>query len=71
MPLIDAVGVGSGCTIGVVLVLVGGVLCASVAWYGIDMQNWVDMRRPAKGRRLEKPEEQYGGSALTHTMSAP
>lgn len=71
VPLTDAAGVGLASTVGVILVLLAGVLCISVAWYGIDMQNWVDSRWPAKGRGLEKVEDMYGGAALRHTMSAP
>lgn len=71
IPMIDAVGVGLQTTISVIMVLVGGVLCVTTAWYGIDMQNWVDKRWPAAGRGFEKPEDMYGGSALKHTMSAP
>ncbi len=71
VPLIDAIGVGLTCTIAGILVLMGGVLCALTAWYGIDMQNWIDRRCPARGRELQKVEDMYGGAALQHTMSAP
>ena len=71
VPLVDAVGVGLQTTVGVIMVLVGGVLCVVTAWYGIDMQNWVDKRWPAAGRGMQKVEEMYGGSALQHTISAP
>jgi MFS family permease len=72
VPMIDAVGVGLQTTIGVVLVLAGGVMCVGTAWYGHDMQTWVDKRWPAASRiPLEKAEDMYGGAALQHTMSAP
>jgi hypothetical protein len=71
VPLIDAIGVGLTCTISVILILIGGVLCGLTAWYGLEMQNWVDARWPARGREIQKVEEMYGGAALRHTMSAP
>lgn len=72
VPLTDAVGVGLQTTIGVVLVLAGGVLAVVTAWYGHDMQIWVDKRWPAACRiPLEKAEYMYGGAAFHHTMSAP
>jgi MFS family permease len=42
IPLVDAIGVGWQCTIGVVFALIAGGVCLITAIHGIRMQNWVD-----------------------------
>ena len=45
IPLVDAVGVGWQCTVGVVFALVAGGVCLITAIYGIRMQTWVDRKK--------------------------
>jgi MFS family permease len=45
IPLVDAVGVGWQCTIGVIFALIAGGVCLVTAIYGIRMQNWVDRKK--------------------------
>jgi MFS family permease len=44
IPLVDAVGVGWQCTIGVIMALMAGAVCLITAKYGIRMQTWVDRK---------------------------
>lgn len=44
IPLVDAVGVGWQCTVGVVMALIAGSLTLLTALYGIRMQTWVDRK---------------------------
>ena len=71
VPMIDAIGVGTQCTVSVILVLVAGLFCVITALSGLDMQHWAEKRWPSSITDQQEKSSSADGNALHLVMSAP